>query len=260
MSFAAGADAYDRFMGRYSVELAPLFADFAGVEAVERVLDVGCGPGALTAELTKRLGASAVTAIDPTEAFVAAVRERNPGVDVRQASAEELPFPAGEFDAALAQLVVHFMADPVAGLAEMGRVTSEDGVVAACVWDHAAGGRGPLSLFWEAARELDPGSRSESGLAGTGEGDLARLFASAGLHGIEDGELTFDVEHETFEDWWEPYTLGVGPVGVYVAGSTTSAGTSSASAAVPCCPRRRSRSRYAPGPRRLGPERHSTPS
>ena len=218
MSFAAGADAYDRFMGRYSVELAPLFADFAGVEALERVLDVGCGPGALTAELTKRLGPSAVAAIDPTEAFVAAVRERNPGVDVRQGSAEDLPFPAGEFDTALAQLVVHFMADPVAGLAEMGRVTREDGVVAACVWDHAAGGRGPLSPFWEAARELDPGSRDESSLPGTGEGDLARLFASAGLHGIEDGELTLDVEHETFEDWWEPYTLGVGPVGVYFAG------------------------------------------
>jgi SAM-dependent methyltransferase len=218
MSFESGADAYDRFMGRYSVALAPLFIDFAGVEAAERVLDVGCGPGALTAELTKRLGASAVTAIDPTEAFVAAVRERSPGVAVRQASAEELPFPAGEFDAALAQLVVHFMNDPVAGLAEMGRVTRENGVVAACVWDHATGGRGPLSVFWDAARELDPGSRSESALAGTGEGDLARLFASAGLHEVEDGELTFAVEHETFEDWWEPYTLGVGPVGVYVAG------------------------------------------
>jgi SAM-dependent methyltransferase len=218
MSFASGADAYDRFMGRYSVTLSPLFTDFAGAEAAERVLDVGCGPGALTAELTKRLGASAVTAIDPTEAFVAAVRERNPGVDVRQASAEKLPFPAGAFDAALAQLVVHFMNDPVAGLAEMGRVTREGGVVAACVWDHATGGRGPLSLFWDAARELDPGSRSEAVLAGTGEGDLAKLFASAGLHEIDDGELAFDVEHETFEDWWEPYTLGVGPVGVYVAG------------------------------------------
>ncbi len=218
MSFAAGADAYDRFMGRYSVELAPLFADFAGVEAVDRILDVGCGPGALTAELAERFGPSAVTAIDPTEAFVAAVLERAPGVDVRQASAEELPFPADEFDAALAQLVVHFMREPVAGLAEMGRVTKTEGVVAACVWDHAGGGRGPLSLFWEAARELDPGSRSESGLAGTGEGDLGRLFASAGLRRIEEGELTVDVEHETFEDWWEPYTLGVGPVGVYVAG------------------------------------------
>jgi SAM-dependent methyltransferase len=218
MSFESGANAYDRFMGRYSVTLAPLFTDFAGAVAAERVLDVGCGPGALTAELTKRLGASAVTAIDPTEAFVAAVRERHPGVDVRQASAEELPFPVGVFDAALAQLVVHFMDDPVAGLAEMSRVTRKGGVVAACVWDHATGGRGPLSLFWDAARELDPGSRSEAVLAGTGQGDLAKLFESAGLHEIEDGELTFDVEHGSFEDWWEPYTLGVGPVGVYVAG------------------------------------------
>jgi SAM-dependent methyltransferase len=218
VSFAAGADAYDRFMGRYSVELAPLFADFSGVEAGQRVLDVGCGPGALTTELVARVGADAVTAADPTESFVAAVRARNPGVDARLSPAEDLPFTSDEFDAALAQLVVHFMTHPVAGLREMGRVTRKEGVVSTCVWDHATGGRGPLSLFWEAAHELDPGSRGESLLAGTGEGDLARLLADAGLSSIEDGELTFEVEHPSFEDWWEPYTLGVGPVGVYVAG------------------------------------------
>ena len=205
-------------MGRYAVHLAPLFADFAGVAANQRVVDVGCGPGALTAELVGRVGADAVAAADPTESFVAAVRERYPVVDAHVAAAEDLPFASGEFDVALAQLVVLFMTDPVAGLREMGRVTQEGGIVAACVWDHAAGGRGALSLFWEAVDEVDPGSGGESLLAGTGEGELAALFDEAGLTGVEDGELTFEIEHPSFEDWWEPYTLGVGPAGVYVAG------------------------------------------
>ena len=155
MGFAVPADAYDRFMGRYSVHLSAQLADLAGVTAGQRVLDVGCGPGALTTELVERLGAASVAAVDPSESFVAAARARLPDVDIRQSSAEQLPFPDDEFDAALAQLVVHFMADPVAGLAEMRRVTRPGGVVAACVWDHA-GGRGPLSPFWEAAHELDP--------------------------------------------------------------------------------------------------------
>ena len=116
-------------MGRYSVPLAPLFADFAGAEG--RVLDVGCGPGALTAELVQRLGEDAVSAVDPSQPFVDAVRERHPGVTVERAAAEELPFAEREFDAALAQLVVHFMTDPVAGLREMARVTRDGGVVAA---------------------------------------------------------------------------------------------------------------------------------
>ena len=217
MSFAVGADAYDRFMGRYSVPLASQLADFAGVAAGQRVLDVGCGPGALTTELVGRLGPSAVAAVDPSEPFVAAARERHAGVTVRRATAEELPFADHEFDAALAQLVVHFMADPVAGLREMARVTRKGGVVAACVWDHA-GGQGPLSLFWEAARELDPDVEDESQLAGSREGHLAELFRSAGLQNVEESALSAHVEHPSFEDWWEPFTLGVGPAGVYVSG------------------------------------------
>ena len=148
---------------------------------------------------------------------MAAARERNPGADVRQASAEELPFPEGTFDAALAQLVVHFMSDPVAGLAEMRRVTRPDGVVAACVWDHA-GGQGPLSPLWDAARELEPDVRDESLLAGARAGDLTRLFESAGLREVEETALSVGVEHPSFEEWWEPFTLGVGPAGAYVAG------------------------------------------
>ena len=118
--FTVAAESYDRFMGRYSAPLAPQLAELAGVAGGQRVLDVGCGPGALTAELVRRAGAANVAAVDPSEPFVAAARERQPGVDVRQASAEELPFEDAAFDAALAQLVVHFMSDPVRGLERDG--------------------------------------------------------------------------------------------------------------------------------------------
>jgi SAM-dependent methyltransferase len=215
VSFAVTADAYDRFMGRYSVQLSPQLADFADVRS-GRAIDVGCGPGALTGELVKRLGPTHVSAVDPSESFVAVVRERFPEVDVRVAAAERLPFPNGSFDAALAQLVVHFMSDPVAGLREMARVVRKDRVVAACVWDHGSG-RGPLSLFWQAARELDPGMEDESGRAGAREGHLAELFVEAGLRGVEVTALEARVHHATFEEWWEPFTLGVGPAGAYTS-------------------------------------------
>jgi SAM-dependent methyltransferase len=216
VSFLGAADAYDRFMGRYSVLLAPQLADFAGVAAGQRVLDVGCGPGALTAELVRRLGAELVSAVDPSETFVAASRDRHPGVDVRLASAEELPFADQTFDGVLAQLVVHFMADPREGLSEMVRVTRTGGVAAACVWDHA-GGQAPLSLFWDAARELDPEVEDESQRAGARESDLSGLLHAAGLRQIEETALTVSLEHSSFDDWWEPFTLGVGPAGSYTA-------------------------------------------
>jgi SAM-dependent methyltransferase len=216
VSFEVSADAYTQFMGRYSEPLAVKFADLAGVECDgRRVLDVGCGPGALTAELARRLGSGPVCAVDPSETFVAAVRQRCPEVDVRSAAAEQLPWGDATFDLALAQLVVHFMAEPVAGLREMGRVTRPAGLVAACVWDHAGGG-GPLTAFWRAVRDLDPSARDESGLAGVREGHLAALFTEAGLSVVDSTKLSVQVRYATFEDWWEPLTFGVGPAGAYV--------------------------------------------
>jgi SAM-dependent methyltransferase len=216
VTFDVAADAYDRFMGRYSQALSPKLAELAGVQAGQRVLDVGCGPGALTSELVARVGAEAVSAADPTESFVQAARERHPGVEVMLAPAEDLPFDDGVFDVALAQLVVPFMTDALAGLAEMRRVTRRGGIVAACVWDHG-GGRTPLAPLWRAVRDLHPGALNESIQAGTREGHLAELMREAGCRDVEDDALGVRVEHETFDEWWEPFTLGVGPAGAYVA-------------------------------------------
>ncbi|MGN6798661.1 MAG: class I SAM-dependent methyltransferase [Gaiellaceae bacterium] len=214
--FFTSTGAYDRFMGRFSAPLAPLFADFAEVGPDGNALDIGCGPGALTAELVVRLGAAHVSAIDPSEAFVEATRERNRGVVVRKAPAEEIPFPDDAFDFALAQLVVHFMADPLSGLREMTRVTRVGGVVAACVWDHH-GGESPLSPFWSTVEEFDGDVETQAHGAGTGEGQLGELFREVGLVDIEESSLSIHVEFESFEDWWAPYELGVGPAGAYVA-------------------------------------------
>jgi SAM-dependent methyltransferase len=216
MSFDVAAEAYDGFMGRYSSLLSPQLADLAGVRSGQRALDVGCGTGALTGELVERLGPGAVVAADPSPPFVAAVHERFPDVEIHEAAAERLPFADGSFDSTLAQLVVHFMLEPVVGISEMARVTRRDGVVAACVWDYA-GNRGPLGEFWRAVRELDPSAQDESHLPGVREGHLVELFEAAGLRSIETATLTADLEHPTFEAWWDPFTRGVGPAGAYVA-------------------------------------------
>src|SRR4051794_27880118 len=199
-------------MGRFARQLAPLFADFAGVEASGRALDVGCGPGALTTELAARLGAANVAAIDPSEAFVEAARERNPEVDVRHAPAEKIPFDDDAFDFALAQLVVHFMADAVAGLRDMARVTRPGGVVAACVWDYQ-GGTAPLSRFWTALEEFDPAAENESHLAGAREGHLGELFLAAGLEDVQQSSLSVGVEFASFDEWGAPSDPGVGRAG-----------------------------------------------
>ena len=216
MSFHVAAEAYDRFMGRYSEPLADRLLERAGVRAGQRALDVGCGPGAVTTRLAAVLGPDRVAAVDPSEPFVAAVRERCPGVDVRLGVAEELPHEPAAFDVVVAQLVVHFMNDPVRGLAEMRRVVRPDGVLAASVWDFG-GDRAPLSTFWRAARELDPEVAGESSLPGAREGQLAGLAAEAGWRDVRAVDATVSVAYGSVEEWWEPYTFGVGPAGDLVA-------------------------------------------
>ncbi|ROR67448.1 class I SAM-dependent methyltransferase [Agrococcus jenensis] len=218
MGFAVSAESYDRFMGRFSVPLAAVFADFSGVAAgaAGAVLDVGSGPGALTDELLAR-GATA-TAIDPSPSFVAAARARHPSVEVVEGVAEALPFADAVFDAALAQLVVHFMRDPVQGLAEMARVTRHGGAVAACVWDHATG---PLGVFWAAVATLHDGPGeppSEARRPGAHRGELGDVLRAAGLRDVREEPIAVTVAFSDVDSWWQPFELGVGPPGDHVAG------------------------------------------
>ncbi len=211
MGFDVSPEAYGRYMGRYAEPLAEVFGAFAGVLAGTAVLDVGCGPGALTARL-KAIGAD-VTAIDPSQSFVDAIRTRFPDVDVRLGTAEELPYNSDTFDATLAQLVVHFMSDPVSGIRQMARVTRRGGVIAACVWD---GPTGALAPFWDVVHTIDPAAQDEALLSGAHRGHLSELFDAAGLRDLTEEPISVDVVHPSLEEWWEPYTYGVGPAGDYV--------------------------------------------
>jgi SAM-dependent methyltransferase len=220
MSFDVAADAYTRFMGRFAIPLTDEFIALVDPQPGQRALDVGCGPGALTARLIDLLGADSVAAVEPSPSFVAAAQERFPDTDVRQSTAEELPFENDTFDLALAQLVVHFMTDAVAGLREMARVTKPGGLVAASVWDYGTN-RSPLSPFWRAAIALDPTVVGESRLAGAREGELPKLFTAAGLSDVRGGELTIQVPFASVDEYWEPFELGVGPAGAYVGSLDT---------------------------------------
>lgn len=206
--FDVSDGAYDRFMGRYSVRLAPVFADFAGVSAGARVLDVGAGTGALTSELVRR--EADVAAVDPSPSFVAALERRLPEVDVAHGPAEELPWPEASFDAALAQLVVTFMSDAPAGVREMRRVVRPGGVVAVCMWDRE--GMEMLSAIHRTQRALTPDAptaeartryRSREELAGLlGEdADVELLEVEAGYTG--------------FDELWDSVVDGAGPAGAW---------------------------------------------
>jgi ubiquinone/menaquinone biosynthesis C-methylase UbiE len=216
-SFRVPAEAYERFVGRYSVALARALIAFAGVEPGMRALDVGCGPGPLTAELATLLGPANVSAADPSEPFVEACRARVPGAEVVVASAEALPFSDDTFGAALSQLVVNFMDDAHAGVRELARVTRPGGVVASCVWDYA-GEMTLLRSFWDAAREVAPDRAAvadESTMRWAGEGELAELWTAVGLDEVRFGSLVARADYADFEELWWPLPTGVGPAGAF---------------------------------------------
>jgi SAM-dependent methyltransferase len=217
-TFRAPADAYDRHVGRYGPQLASAFIEFVGVERGMRALDVGCGPGALTAALAGRLGPANVSAADPSRPFAEACRARLPRVEVAVAAAESLPFRDDTFDVALSQLVVNFMADAVAGVQEMARVTRPGGVVASCVWDYA-GEMTLLRAFWDAAREVDPerAAAADEGVVmrWCGEDELAELWRRAGLRDVRFGSVVVRASYAGFDDLWSPLPTGVAPSGAF---------------------------------------------
>lgn len=210
--FTSAAEHYDRFMGRYSVPLATGFADAAHVTPGMRVVDVGCGPGSLTAELAGRVGGANVAAIDPTTQFAAACRQRVPGADVRDGVAEELPWDDDTFDAALSCLVIAFMRDADAGVRDMARVTRPGGTVAACMWDLDQGGMTMLHVFESALRSINPGA-ARGRHVGAADGEIAARFDDAGLKTVVSGALDVHVDYADFDDFWTPFTFGVGPAG-----------------------------------------------
>jgi SAM-dependent methyltransferase len=202
-----GSDvAYDSFMGRYSMRLAPLFADFAGVEAGQHVLDVGAGTGALTGELVRR--GARVAAAEPSSAFVEVLRRRFREADVQEAGAESLPWRDESFDAALAQLVVAFMNDPEAGVAEMRRVTRSGGTVAACMWD------------LEQMEMLAAVNATRRALGDAGErrrfmrpGEIELLFGAD----AELALLSVEADYADFDEFWNALLGGAGPAGAWAA-------------------------------------------
>jgi SAM-dependent methyltransferase len=204
-----GGDAYDDYMGRYATVLAPRFAEFAGIEAGMRALDVGAGTGALTAELVAR-GAT-VAAADPSPEFAAVLRERFPNLEVEEAPAESLPFGAGVFDVALAQLVVAFVSDAPAAVAEMARVARR---VAICMW-----GVAEVDMFAAVERTKeaigDPdGSEIEPRKYRTPQ-EMNDLLSPHGE--VESAELDVTARYVDFDEFWQAMNHGVGPVGQWLA-------------------------------------------
>ena len=206
-AFRVGGDAYDDFMGRYSTVLAPLFADFAGVSSGMRVLDVGAGTGALTADLLAR--DASVAAAEPSPEFAAVLRERFPGVEVHETPAETLPFEAGEFDVALAQLVVAFMTDAPAAVAEMARVARR---VAVCMW-----GVAEVDMFAaiDGAAEAVGSTRAAEPRRFRTPQELHDLLTPHGE--VESAELDVTAGYRDFDEFWQAMDRRVGPAGQWIA-------------------------------------------
>jgi SAM-dependent methyltransferase len=208
--------AYERFMGRYSRPLAHEFARATAVASGERVVDVGCGTGALTSVLAELVSPELVAGADPSQPFVEECRTQVPGADIRVGPAEALPFGDDTFDCALAQLVFHFVDDRRAAAAEMARVTRPGGRLAACVWDFT-GGMTMIRAYWDAALEADPDAPDEVVRFGGRPGELAALWQDSGLRDVTDGSLTVSSQYRDFDELWESVLGGAGPVGAHIA-------------------------------------------
>jgi SAM-dependent methyltransferase len=213
------AIAYEAMMGRWSRRLAALFLDFAEIGDADRVLDVGCGTGSLVKGILERTQRARVVGIDPVQAFVDFCRARFPDsrASFECGSAFKLPYPDASFDRSLSLLVFQFLKQPGTAASEMRRVTRTGGTVAACTWDRT--GQEMSELFWEECVRLDPGAEEKARRPNVCNqaGQLAELWGATGFEAVREVTLEMRTEFTCFDDFWVPYTKGVGSQGVYVA-------------------------------------------
>jgi SAM-dependent methyltransferase len=216
----ADAEAYERFMGRWSRLAAAQLVDFTGAPDRGRFLDVGSGTGALAFALAERKPLAHVRGIDPSNEYVAYANSRNPFPDrvgFEAGDAQQLRFADASFDASLSLLVFNFIPDPRKALREVRRVTKPGGRVSAAVWDYGAG-KQMLRAFWDGAVSIDAEAEKldEKHMPLCRTGELSELWRQGGLENIHEQPQTITMRFESFADYWDAFLLGQGPAGVYV--------------------------------------------
>jgi SAM-dependent methyltransferase len=161
---------------------------------------------------------SSVVGIEPSDGFLNTAKELLAGRAVlHRGNVTEIPLDDASIDVTVSGLVLNFVPDGRAALAEMARVTGSGGTIAAYVWDYA--GRMELMRhFWDAAVELNPdAARMDEGARFPlcRPGALTELFEGAGLRGVEVTAIDIPTPFASFEEYWRPFLGGQGPAPAY---------------------------------------------